>query len=88
MGNVENVGIAPEPKGSVEKVGVAPNRSESARRPGTWNTVDIPCRLDPVRKLEAGLEYLPGLRLKPSPVDRPVDSAPAPLVAELVHPRL
>lgn len=48
---------------------------------------DILCRLDPVRKLVAGLEHLPGLRLKPRPLDGTVDSPSAPVVVELVHPR-
>ena len=50
--------------------------------------VDILCRLDPVRKLEAGLEHLPGFRLKPRPLDGTVDSPSAPVVVELVHPYL
>ena len=70
--------------GSVEKVGVVPDpiRSESARRPRIWNTVDILCRLDPVRKLEAGLEHLPCLRLEPHPIDGTVDPPGATVVVE------
>lgn len=50
--------------------------------------VDILCRLDPVRKLEAGLEHLPGVRLKSRPLDGAVDSPSAPVVVKLVHPHL
>ena len=50
--------------------------------------VDILCRLDSVRKLEDGLEHLPGLRLKPRPIDGAVDSPSATVVVELVHPHL
>lgn len=63
-----------------------PVRSESARRPGIWNTVDILCGLDPVRKLEAGFEHPPGLRLKPCPIDGTVDTPSSTVVVELVHP--
>ncbi len=34
--------------------------------------------LDSARKFEAGLDNLPNIRLKPRPVDRSDDSAPAP----------
>ena len=75
-------------RGSVEKVGVAHDSKRADRRPGTWNTVDILCRLDPARKLEAGFDHLPGLRLQPRPVERPVDPARAALVVEPHHLRL
>ena len=66
----------------------SPIRTESARRPGIWDTVDILCRLEPVRMLEAGLEHLPDLRLKPRPLDGTVDSPSATVIVELVHPHL
>lgn len=74
--------------GSVEKVGVAPEPKRVCPASGNLEYGDILCRLDPVRKLEAGLYHLPGLRLELGPVYPPFDSAPAPLVVELVHPRL
>ena len=66
--------------GSVEKVGVAPEPKRVCPASGNLEYGDILCRLDPVRKLEAGLYHLPGLRLKLGPVYPPFDSAPAPLV--------
>ena len=71
--------------GSVEKVGVAPEPKRVCPASGNLEYGDILCRLDPVRKLEAGLYHLPGLRLQPRPVDLPVDPERATLVVELVH---
>ena len=63
-----------------------PEPNRNGLGPGTKNTVDILCRLDPVRKLEAGLEHLPGLRLKPRPLDGTADSPSTTVVVELVLP--
>ena len=55
-------------------------------RPTSQNlkSSDILCRLDPVRKFEAGLDHLPGLHFQPSPVDRPLDPA-TPILAVGLH---
>lgn len=46
-----------------KKLVQSPIRSESARRSGIWNMVDILCCLDSVLRLEARFDHLSGLRV-------------------------